>query len=120
MCPADPALWRLEARALAIPPLNTTLARLTMTRTKIYEALKGVRGRPPVDLALLNKFFVRFSDQTFIAQSVGSIGSLNVTFISPFAAFTASGICAGCVPRRMRWNPPGEVAFPAQANIPQV
>jgi acetyltransferase len=48
-------------RALAIPPLNTTLARLTMTRTKIYEALKGVRGRPPVDLALLDKIFVRFS-----------------------------------------------------------
>jgi acetyltransferase len=48
-------------RALAIPPLNTTLARLTMTRTKIFEALKGVRGRPPVDLALLDKIFVRFS-----------------------------------------------------------
>ncbi len=48
-------------RALAIPPLNTTLARLTMTRTKIYEALKGVRGRPPVDLAELDKIFVRFS-----------------------------------------------------------
>jgi len=49
-------------RALAIPPLNTTLARLTMTRTKIYEALKGVRGRPPVDLAELDKIFVRFSE----------------------------------------------------------
>ena len=48
-------------RELAIPPLNTTLARLTMSRTKIYEALKGVRGRPPVDLALLDKIFVRFS-----------------------------------------------------------
>ncbi|WP_374689641.1 GNAT family N-acetyltransferase, partial [Promineifilum sp.] len=48
-------------RALGIPPLNTTLARLTMQRTKIYEALKGVRGRPPVDLALLDRIFVRFS-----------------------------------------------------------
>jgi len=33
-----------------------------MTRTKIYEALKGVRGRPPVDLAELDKIFVRFSE----------------------------------------------------------
>ncbi|MBP6786161.1 MAG: bifunctional acetate--CoA ligase family protein/GNAT family N-acetyltransferase [Candidatus Promineofilum sp.] len=49
-------------RALGIPPLNTTLARLTMSRTKIYEALKGVRGRPPVDLAQLDKIFVRFSE----------------------------------------------------------
>jgi acetyltransferase len=49
-------------RALAIPPLNTTLARLTMRRTKIYEALQGIRGRPPVDQAELEKLFVRFSE----------------------------------------------------------
>ena len=49
-------------RALGIPPLNTTLARLTMTRTKIYQALRGVRGRPPVDLVELDKIFVRFSE----------------------------------------------------------
>ncbi len=49
-------------RALGIPPLNTTLARLTMSRTKIYQALKGVRGRPPVDLVELDKIFVRFSN----------------------------------------------------------
>lgn len=49
-------------RALAIPPLTTTLARLTMQRTKIYEALKGIRGRPPVDLVALEKLFVRFSE----------------------------------------------------------
>ena len=38
-------------RALGLPPLNTTLARRMMERTKIYTALKGVRGRAPVDLA---------------------------------------------------------------------
>ncbi|MEZ4518047.1 MAG: bifunctional acetate--CoA ligase family protein/GNAT family N-acetyltransferase [Chloroflexota bacterium] len=49
-------------RALAIPPLNTTLARLTMQRTKIYKALQGIRGRPPVNQAELEKLFVRFSE----------------------------------------------------------
>lgn len=48
-------------RALALPPLNTTLARRMMERTKIYEALHGVRGRDPVDLAELEKILVRFS-----------------------------------------------------------
>ena len=48
-------------RALALPPLTTTLARRTMEQTSIYEALKGVRGRAPVDLAALEKLFVRFS-----------------------------------------------------------
>jgi acetyltransferase len=48
-------------RALGLPPLNTTLARRMMERTKIYTALKGVRGRPPVDLAGLEQLMVRFS-----------------------------------------------------------
>ncbi|MFW6183056.1 MAG: bifunctional acetate--CoA ligase family protein/GNAT family N-acetyltransferase [Chloroflexota bacterium] len=48
-------------RALALPPLNTTLARRMMQRTRIYEALKGVRGRDPVDMDALEKLLVRFS-----------------------------------------------------------
>jgi acetyltransferase len=48
-------------RALALPPLNTTLARRMMEQTKIYKALKGVRGRKPVDIAALEVLLVRFS-----------------------------------------------------------
>lgn len=48
-------------RALSLPPLTTTLARRMMERTKIYTALKGVRGRPPVDLPGLEQLLVRFS-----------------------------------------------------------
>jgi acetyltransferase len=48
--------------ALALPPLNSTLARRMMEQTKIYSALKGVRGRPPVDLAALEDLLVRFSE----------------------------------------------------------
>ena len=48
-------------RALALPPLNSTLARRMMEQTKIYKALKGVRGRKPVDLAALEMLMVRFS-----------------------------------------------------------
>ncbi len=48
-------------RALGLPPLNTTLARRMMERTKIYEALKGIRGRDPVDMAALEDLMVRFS-----------------------------------------------------------
>jgi acetyltransferase len=48
-------------RSLAIPPLNTTLARRMMEQTQIYKALKGVRGRKPVDIARLERLLVRFS-----------------------------------------------------------
>ncbi|MFZ5820916.1 MAG: bifunctional acetate--CoA ligase family protein/GNAT family N-acetyltransferase [Chloroflexota bacterium] len=48
-------------RALGLPPLNTTLARRMIERTKIFEALKGVRGRPPVDIPALEQLLVHFS-----------------------------------------------------------
>ena len=48
-------------RALALPPLNTTLARRLMEQTKIFTALGGVRGRKPVDIAALEQLLVRFS-----------------------------------------------------------
>lgn len=48
-------------RAIALPPLNTTLARRMMEQTRIYKALKGVRGRQPVDLNTLEQLMVRFS-----------------------------------------------------------
>ena len=46
---------------MGLPPLNTTLARRLMERTKIFTALGGVRGRKPVDLAALERLLVRFS-----------------------------------------------------------
>jgi acetyltransferase len=48
-------------RALALPPLNSTLALRMMEQTKILTALKGVRGRKPVDLVALEDLLVRFS-----------------------------------------------------------
>ena len=48
-------------RALALPPLTTTLARRMMEGTRIFDALGGVRGRAPVDVGALEKLMVRFS-----------------------------------------------------------
>jgi acetyltransferase len=50
-----------EDRALALPPLNTTLARRMMEQTRIFKALQGVRGRKAVNLAALEELLVRFS-----------------------------------------------------------
>ena len=48
-------------RALALPPLNTTLAKRLMEQTRVFQALQGVRGRKPVALAELEILLVRFS-----------------------------------------------------------
>ncbi len=61
-------------RALALPPLNSTLARRLMEQTKIYIALQGVRGRKSVDLAALEELLVRFSqliDRAAVDQGAG-------------------------------------------------
>jgi acetyltransferase len=51
----------LKDRSLAIPPLNRNLARQLMQKTKIYQALLGVRGRKPVDLSKLEDILINFS-----------------------------------------------------------
>lgn len=48
-------------KALALPPLNTPLAKQLMMQTKMYQILQGVRGELPVSLQNLEKVLVRFS-----------------------------------------------------------
>ncbi len=62
-----------EDRSLAIPPLNTTLARRMIEQTKIFKALKGVRGRKPVDLARLERLLVRFSQLIMEQPSIKEV-----------------------------------------------
>ena len=47
--------------ALGLPPLNATLAIRLMERTRIYKALRGVRGRAPINLLELERVLVQFS-----------------------------------------------------------
>lgn len=74
-------------RALGLPPLNTTLAQRLMEQTKIYAALKGVRGRKPVNMQELENVLVRFS---YIPVELPRIKEID---INPLAA-SAEGLCA--------------------------
>ena len=47
--------------ALGLPPLNATLARRLMERTRIYSTLRGCRGNRAVDLPELERILVQFS-----------------------------------------------------------
>jgi acetyltransferase len=60
-------------RALALPPLNTTLAQRMMEQTKIFTALKGVRGRKPVNMMALEQLLVRFSQLVLEQRSIAEI-----------------------------------------------
>jgi len=68
--------------ALALPPLNATLARRLMEQTRIFHALKGVRGRKPINLAALEELLVRFS-QLVVEQPWISEIDINPLLASP-------------------------------------
>jgi len=69
-------------RALAIPPLNTTLAQRLMEQTRIFTALQGVRGRKPVNLAALESLLVRFSQLVLEQRWISEI-DINPLLASP-------------------------------------
>jgi acetyltransferase len=57
-------IWR--DTSLELPPLNTTLARSMISRTRISKALQGFRGRKQVNMAAIERLLVRFS--YFVAE----------------------------------------------------
>ncbi|MBK5290509.1 MAG: bifunctional acetate--CoA ligase family protein/GNAT family N-acetyltransferase [Acidobacteriia bacterium] len=69
-------------RSLALPPLNTTLARRMMEQTRIYTALQGVRGRKPVDIDALEQLLVRFSELVSEQRAIREI-DINPLLASP-------------------------------------
>jgi acetyltransferase len=77
-------------RALGLPPLNATLARRMMERTKIYTALKGVRGRKATNIAAIEQLLVRFS-QLVVEQPWISEIDINPLLVSSERIFALDG-----------------------------
>jgi acetyltransferase len=71
-----------QDRALALPPLNTTLARRMMEQTRIYQALQGVRGRKAINLAKLEQLLVNFSQLIVEQPQIREI-DINPLTVSP-------------------------------------
>jgi acetyltransferase len=69
-------------RALALPPLNTTLAQRMMEQTRVFTALKGVRGRKPVNMPALENLLVRFSQLVLEQRWISEI-DINPLLASP-------------------------------------
>ena len=98
-------------RALALPPLNSTLARRMMEQTKIFKALQGVRGRKPVDIEALEELLVRFS-QLVVEQTLdqGDRHQSAAGFVGPVAG-------AGCARRVARSGDDGRQACLSRRSV---
>ena len=81
-------------RALALPPLNTTLARRLMEQTRIFKALE----QAAIDLSALEHLLVRFSQLVLEQKAVKEID------INPLLA-SSSGLIA--LDARVLLHPPG-------------
>ena len=68
--------------SLGLPPLTATLARRMMEHTKIYTALKGVRGQGSVDMAGLEQLLVRFSELVVEQPAIAEL-DINPLLASP-------------------------------------
>jgi acetyltransferase len=106
-------------RALGLPPLNTTLARRMMEQTKICTALRGVRGRAPVDLAALEQLLVRFSHLVVEQRWVKEI-DINPLLAGPerIIALDARVIVHGPEVRACELPRPAIRPYPTQYIIP--
>jgi acetyltransferase len=82
-----------QDRAIALPPLNSTLARRLMEQTRVYKALQGVRGKPPVDLAALEQLLVQFSQLVAEQRWIKEI-DINPLLASPVEANNHSPLLA--------------------------
>ena len=102
-------------RALGLPPLTATLARRMMERTKVYTALKGVRGRASVDMAALEQLMVRFSELVVEQPAIAEL-DINPLLASPerLLALDARVILHPRRRRRGRPAPTGHPTLPAQ------
>jgi acetyltransferase len=69
-------------RALALPPLNMTLAKHLIAETTIAHALDGVRGRQPIDKEVLAALLVRFSQLVAEQPRIAEI-DINPLLASP-------------------------------------
>lgn len=73
--------------AIGIPPLNQTLARRMMEKTKVYQLLKGYRNVPPANIKLLEEILVRFSQMLVDFPQLKEV-DINPLFIDEKEAVT--------------------------------
>jgi acetyltransferase len=95
-------------RAVALPPLNHSLARQLMARTRVYRLLQGYRDRPPVAIAAIALTLVRLSQ---MAVDLAEIVELD---INPLVA-GPTGVVA--VDARAMIVPPGTSRPSARLSI---
>ncbi len=63
----------ISDRVIALPPLNTTLARRAMEQTRVYAGLREGRGGKPIDVSEVEQILVLFSRMVIEQRWIRSV-----------------------------------------------
>ena len=110
----------IRDRTLALPPLNTTLARRMMEQVRIFQCLQGIcGGRPPLDLGALERLLVRFSGLVVEQPRIKEI-DINPLLASPgqLIALDARVVLHGAEVDADRLPRPAIRPYPTQYVVP--
>jgi acetyltransferase len=110
-----------QDRALALPPLNTTLARRMMEQTRIFKALRGVRGRQAANLGALEQLLVRFSQLVLEQPAIREI-DINPLLVGAetLVALDARVVLHDAALREEDWPQPAIRPYPSEYVVPCV
>ncbi|MEJ2319976.1 MAG: bifunctional acetate--CoA ligase family protein/GNAT family N-acetyltransferase [Gemmatimonadales bacterium] len=67
------AVELIQDRAVALPPLNATLARELVSRTRVFKLLEGYRDRPPADMDAILETLIKLSQLTIDLPEVAEV-----------------------------------------------
>jgi acetyltransferase len=67
------AVELIQDRAVALPPLNATLAHELVSRTRIFKLLQGYRDRPPADMDAILETLIKLSQMTIDLPEVAEV-----------------------------------------------
>ncbi|SFM64154.1 bifunctional acetate--CoA ligase family protein/GNAT family N-acetyltransferase [Thermodesulforhabdus norvegica] len=70
----------IRDRAVTFPPLNRSLARELMEKTKVFRILSGFRNLPPADIEALEEMLIRFSQLLIDFPEISEV-DMNPVFI---------------------------------------
>jgi len=76
----------IRDRAVALPPLNTSLARELMSRTRIFRLLQGYRDCPRADLEALSLTLVKVSQMIVDIPQIAAL-EINPLIVDEHGAF---------------------------------
>lgn len=103
----------LADQALALPPLNMKLARETISRTQIFQLMKGFSGSPAADIEAVAFTLVKLSQLIGDLPEIAAI-DINPLLADPQGVLVLDAVCRIQTPQAAALRQTAICAYPSQ------